>query len=600
MINITGKYCGRDKKILEDICFLKNKVAWIETAQMVGPQGPKGEKGDPGEQGPKGDKGDQGPKGDKGEQGPIGPHGPRGPQGERGPIGPQGPKGDKGDKGDRGPPGSVGSYPWSGMVPDADKDMGGYTLSNVNLKDATYGEYHIEPRFLGGEGLIFDGQPGFMNRDLKTIDGPQYIEVEGGPHPIALTKTGAYGIGHPINPKKMVRVSPGDSITLTATCRTLSDSPTNGRAALFIQPYDKDKNIRSEIRPNVAHTTINDGIWRKYELSWIVPDGIYYVSPYLYLNETRPDATIQICDLKIYRGFNRDISAKNIAADAVIIKDGGTVDGLDVSTHTHDGTTVGGAKINLANVEVTADKSMGMKSLRDVKSLTIGDYSQDACNDLNIFSSASGGAYIRMRSGTGNEGANILYDDSSKEIRIRAINGGQGSNLLVINKETKTSTFSGPIVCTSINGATINAAKAAEWDGKASGSIFTPAKAEEWDGKARPPVPFRKKITISELTEGGYVMLDILPPGRSSIMLTHIIANSFSSSDKGWIDLFFIADDDTETVTRTGIHSKGETSLDVLMPIADLSTKNAIKNIRFTVYGTGTVTADLTCNGYIY
>ena len=137
MINITGKYCGRDKKILEDICFLKNKVAWIEVTRMVGPQGPKGDKGDPGPKGDKGDQGIQGPKGDKGEQGPIGPHGPRGPQGERGPMGPQGPKGDKGDKGDRGPPGSVGSYPLSGLVADSDKDWGGHTISNVNLDDVT-------------------------------------------------------------------------------------------------------------------------------------------------------------------------------------------------------------------------------------------------------------------------------------------------------------------------------------------------------------------------------------------------------------------------------------------------------------------------------
>jgi hypothetical protein len=346
MINITGKYCNRDKKIHEDICFLKNKVAWIEETQMVGPQGPKGEPGPRGEKGEKGDRGERGPTGPQGERGPMGPPGPRGPQGERGPMGPQGPKGDKGDKGDRGPPGSVGSYPWSGMVPDADKDMGGYTLRNVDLKDATYGDYHIEPRFLGGEGLIFDGQPGFMNRDLKTINGPQYVEIEGAPHPVALTKTGPYGIGHSSNREKLVRVSPGDSITITATCRTLSDSPTNGTAALFIEPYDKDKNRRSEIRPSVSHTTINDGIWREYELSWIVPDGIYYVSPYIFLNESRPDTTTQICDFKIYKDYNRNIAAKLGTFDGVIIKDGGTVDGVDISTHTHDGTAVGGPKIS--------------------------------------------------------------------------------------------------------------------------------------------------------------------------------------------------------------------------------------------------------------
>lgn len=229
---------------------------------------------------------------------------------------------------------------------DSDKDWQGRTINNLNLNNVTYGNYHINPRFLTGDGLIFDGQPGFMNRDLKTYGSPQYIEVDGAPHPVALTKTAWFGIGHHTNQEKLVRVSPGDSITLRATCRTLIDSPTNGSVGLFIQPYDKNKEFVMEVRPDATRTIINDGIWREYEISWVVPDGIYYVSPYLYFNEGRPDATTEICDLKIYKDFNRDISAKVATFDGVIIRDGGTVDGVDISTHTHDGTAIGGPKIS--------------------------------------------------------------------------------------------------------------------------------------------------------------------------------------------------------------------------------------------------------------
>ncbi len=477
MINITGKYCGRDKKILEDICFLKNKVAWIEVTRMVGPQGPKGEKGDQGPQGPKGDKGDQGPKGDKGEQGPIGPHGPRGPQGERGPMGPQGPKGDKGDKGDRGPPGSVGSYPWSGMVPDADKNMGGYNLSNVGIdaNSVAVRGSQIEPTRINNDILLWDLSESINHGNIDLRDGNYTINQESDSSlPFSKSiKTSVYTTTSYTKP--VITVIPGERIYGEFWVKTDPDNPENARVNLGYRKVLQDGSIGGYAfiveEANIAPGTE----WTKITGSTIPPSDTYAIIPRLLINYETPGQLTYVANVRVWRdaNFDSDLSAKIISADGVIIKDGGTVDGVDVSTHTHDGTAIGGPKISY--------------------------------NDL-------------------------------------------------VDKPT----------------------------------IY------------RPPVPFRKKITISELTEGGYVMLDILPPGRSSIMLTHIIANSFSSSDEGWINLYFIADDDTETVTRTGIHSKGKTSLDVLMPIADLSTKNAIKNIKFRVYGTGTVTADLTCKGYIY
>ena len=106
---------------------------------------------------------------------------------------------------------------------------------------------------------------------------------------------------------------------------------------------------------------------------------------------------------------------------------------------------------------------------------------------------------------------------------------------------------------------------------------------------------------MSNKEAGTSVMLNILPAGRTSIMITRINVTSFSRSATGWIAPLFIADDDTKTGMIATINSKEEKSLDVLMPqLYDMSTKNAIKNIEFKVYGTGTVTADLICYGYVY
>jgi len=116
------------------------------------------------------------------------------------------------------------------------------------------------------------------------------------------------------------------------------------------------------------------------------------------------------------------------------------------------------------------------------------------------------------------------------------------------------------------------------------------------------PVPFVKAINISGLSTDEYEMLDVLPPGRSSIMLTHIRVVTFSRSGDGWIKPYFVADDNTETpmISEADINSTGEKAFNVLRTDVDLSTKKAIKNIRFKVYGTGTVTANLTCYGYVY
>ena len=83
-------------------------------------------------------------------------------------------------------------------------------------------------------------------------------------------------------------------------------------------------------------------------------------------------------------------------------------------------------------------------------------------------------------------------------------------------------------------------------------------------------------------------------------MLTKVRVNTFSKSADGWISPYFVADDDTEAEMIATIDSEGGKEFNVLMSNTDLSTKNAIKNIMFKAHGTGTVSASLTCNGYIY
>ncbi len=405
MINITGKYYGRDKKILEDICFLKNKVAWIETTQMVGPQGPKGEKGDPGPKGDKGDQGIQGPKGDKGEQGPIGPHGPQGIQGEMGPQGPQGPKGDKGDKGDRGPPGSVDAYPLSSMVPDADKDMDGKALNNVkiNANEVTVKGSQIETTRINNHILICDGQELIESEQVTTrntyysfglTDEIPYRKY------ISFTRPNRLYMGP--TTATTVPVKPGSTVYAECYMRVSTLDFEHILWQYWFYGFDLSPIVTGSVR---GITGLEAGKWVYVKTTFNIPMDVYSVSISINIpdNEGNQNVTTDIAGFRVYTdaNFNSNLSAKIISADGVVIKDGGTVDGVDISTHNHDGTAVGGTKISYDNL---VDKPTIPTKL-----------------------------------------SQLATDDNNQRVSI---------------------------------------AKIAEWDGKASGSIFTPAKAVEWDGKA--------------------------------------------------------------------------------------------------------------------
>ncbi len=469
MINIPGKYYRINKKSLEDICFLKNKVAWIETTQMVGPQGPKGEPGPRGEKGDKGERGERGLTGPQGEQGPIGPHGPRGPQGERGPMGPQGPKGDKGDKGDRGPPGSVGSYPWSGMVPDADKNMGGYTLSNLNLEDMTVNNIPIEPS-TSRSFLIWDSQPYIDSGEIAKFSSK--IEVRNddpeSPHHRYVHNKGPNNSLH-VRLPHVIPVTGGEVFRAGGYIKRLSgeyDLP-DPNTVVVLELRDEEKDIKGTAFIQLHVPQLD--VWTYSEGSAILPDfvsgtRIRYVSIRIALPDNDDRAKADWCGVKIWRDIPGDIGVGVLSADGVVVRDGGTVDGVDVSTHTHDGTAIGGPKISY----------------------------NDLVDKPNIPTSLS----------------QLATDDDNQRVSISKTAEWDGKADGSIFTPAKATEWDGKA-----DGTVFTPAKASEWDGKADGSIFTPAKAAEWDENASSRKPTliceRWRTDSRELTGGSRYNIDL-------------------------------------------------------------------------------------------
>ena len=536
----------------------------------------------------------------------------------------------------------TGNILLSQLVPDADKDMGGKTLSNVNLNNATYGEYHINPRFLTGDGLIFDGQPGFMNRDLKTYSNPQYVEVEGAPHPIALTKTGAYGIGHDTNPEKLVRVSPGERVTLTATVRTLSTSDRSGEAFLCMCPYDSNKEYVSSKRILGGRSVVNDDIWREYTLTGIVPEDIYYISPYIYLNDGISGVTSQICDFKVYKEFNRNISAKLATFDGVVIADGGTVDGVDVSAHTHDGTTVGGPKISYNDLvdKPTVDISThnhdgtaigGPKiSYNDLvnKPTIPTKLSQLATDDNNQRVSAAEKAEwnrisTHTHDGSTIGGPKISYNDLVDKPTIptklsqlatdynnQRVSAAEKAKWDRISTHTHDgSTNGGPKISYNdlVDKPTIPT-KLSQLDTDDNNQRVSAAEKAEWNAKAGPPVPFYRDMRNVYLASGGTYsfgvdMGPIVPPGR--IGCTPFTLWMQISDINGSVDLRLDYIFDDNSIGRSdplpSTNGQHHVELKHLLPTTnDYSRKKFIKDIRIKNVQTGSCTITASLKGFVY
>ena len=297
---------------------------------------------------------------------------------------------------------------------------------------------------------------------------------------------------------------------------------------------------------------------------------------------------------------------------------------VDLSTHTHDGTAIGGAKISADNIDGTKRARLTGLINGDVflpagtinveyyckivddnttySGKRIDTWSPNWCghhvlNNLH----APGVTYVvsaRIKK-TGSPGtitAGFYNPPNSKTVDItnRVTTNWSIVDFFTISPEYS-STGANYIYFTCSSGIEDTNYISIDW------IKLTPIAAE-WDGKARPPVPFLKTINISDLSSGEYVMLNVLPSGRQGIMLTYIKVNSFSRTQAGQIRIYLVADDNTRVSMSAGadINSTGEKAFDVLRTSGDLSSSNAIKNIRFEVYGSGKVTANLTCYGYVF
>ena len=569
----------------------------------------------------------------------------------------------------------------SQLVPDADKDMAGKALNNVkiNANEVTVRGSQIDPTRINNDIVLWDLTESINSGNIELKEGSYTINQETDPSvPFSKSiKTTDYASTSDSNP--VITVKPGERIYGEFWVKTDPDNTGNTRVNLGYRTVRQDGSI-SIYRFIVDEADIPPGTeWTKITGSTKFPSDTYAIIPRLLINYTTPGQLTYVANVRIWRdaNFDSDLTAKIISADGVVIKDGGTVDGVDISTHTHDGTAVGGQKISyndlvdkpdvavathnhdgttvggpkisynnladkpeldvathnhdgspiggpriaLSNIVPDADKDMsGIRIQNLVWKATTPEVvkppeeynSPDGCiffeNYMDYMLNPDFPYHITptitigdARTGTGFR-RQIVFSRDQVYFRHGGVQppGWQPWKKFMFTDMNNVASLSGLVIT---GGGTVDGVDISTHthDGTAvGGQKISYNDLVDKPTISRPPVPFRKKITITELAAGDYVMLDILPPGRSSIMLTRIIVHSFARSGTAWIDPSFIADDDTETTMIAGIQNTDEKGFDKLMPITDMSSKNAIKNIKFGVYGTGTVTADLTCYGYIY
>lgn len=250
---------------------------------------------------------------------------------------------------------------------------------------------------------------------------------------------------------------------------------------------------------------------------------------------------------------------------------GGTVDGVDVSTHTHGGSAVGGAKINLANVEVTADKDFGGKDLLNVG--RIHTPRLDSTTPMKLLNGSSAQSiYVKGLKATDNylgisgmagvieaiqyrsDGGHIL-NDGNKLIP----SGGLETPGDITGKNIVARTS---VITPSINGATINAAKTAEWDGKVGS-----------------PVPTKKSVQGTASKVAAWTGHIDLTSGRQGFMPVKITRWVDSG---GTVRTYVVYDDDTESQITDGANMET-----ILASCGNQSSKQCITSIRVVVTSDG-------------
>lgn len=261
----------------------------------------------------------------------------------------------------------------SQLVPDADKDMGGKALNNVkiNANEVKIGGANID-RTRQNEILLYDMQTEIESGTLN-ISNPNYTIVTESdltsPYSNVVEVNDTFGnIAYAWG--EYIPVTPGEKIRIEGWIKILQKvDDAYGHFALLIARYDKDKKVISSNGGRDGtffdYRNVELNKWHKIAYTVVLPtshtpyegsDGgpVRYIRILYGTNHSTWSGrdTLRICGIKYYREakFITDIQAKVASFDGVVIKDGGTVDGVDISTHTHDGTAIGGPKISYNNL----------------------------------------------------------------------------------------------------------------------------------------------------------------------------------------------------------------------------------------------------------
>lgn len=232
------------------------------------------------------------------------------------------------------------------------------TINMVNANEISVRGSQIDPTRINNHILLWDGQERIDNGDLTLVSKPAkatYFKESNEPEFSSYFRINGNSHAPHFNVGPLIRVTPGDKIYIQFSGRTPDESEVDGEIHPYLIWFDKNKERVGMYNPGQTRYTKGEP-WKKTVRSTIVPSNVRFVRPSYAVNFYPTTAITDIANLKVWRdaNFNSDLSAKNISADAVIIKDGGTVDGVDVSAHTHDGTAIGGANIPLSNILISS------------------------------------------------------------------------------------------------------------------------------------------------------------------------------------------------------------------------------------------------------
>ncbi len=162
-----------------------------------------------------------------------------------------------------------------------------------------------------------------------------------------------------------IPVNPGATIYTEIWCMREVDAPgTAGTLYVGINRYDKDKKpiaaLNGQTYTIAAVTVPSDGVWHRYSGSTTLPlshtpydgsDGlrVAYIKTKLFINYNTGTIKTYYSGLK-WRDTNICSDGGDVGFSGNLVV-GGTVDGVDIADHTHDGSASDGARVNLKNLD---------------------------------------------------------------------------------------------------------------------------------------------------------------------------------------------------------------------------------------------------------